>query len=126
MVPGAGRRSRLLLAVLALTVASGLVAVLTLWRHSEAERLRAENALARAIASDKVTSEAVRDLVGLLTMNVDVPQMLVSERILESSHVVRDLTAKLRQDPGVAVIEPRCDSAALKVNWQKDFRAKPG
>jgi serine/threonine protein kinase len=90
------------LAVLAVTVASSLVGLLTLWRHSESERLRAENALARAIASDKVTSEAVRDLVGLLTMNVDVPQMLVSERILESSHVVRDLTAKLRQDRGIA------------------------
>ena len=45
-----------LLAVLAFTVASSLVGLLTLWRHSEAERARAENALARAIESDKATS----------------------------------------------------------------------
>jgi serine/threonine protein kinase len=91
-----------LLAILALTVASSLVGLLTLWRHSEAERGRAENALARAIASDKVKSGAVRDLVGLLTMTEDAPQMLVSDRLLESSRVVRGLTLKLRQDPGIA------------------------
>ena len=91
-----------LLAVLALTVASSLVGLLTLWRHSEAERGRAENALARAIASDKATSGAVRDLVGLLRTTVEAPQMLASERLVESSRVVRDLTAKLRQDRGFA------------------------
>ena len=91
-----------LLAVLALTVASSLVGLLTLWRHSEAERRRAENALARAIASDKATSGAVGDLVDLVTTTMDAPQMLVSERLVESSRVVRDLTAKLRQDRGVA------------------------
>ncbi len=91
-----------LLAVLALTVASSLVGLLTLWRHSEAERARAENALARAIESDKATSGAVRDLVGLLATTVDAPQMLASERLDKSSRVVRDLTAKLRQDPGFA------------------------
>ena len=69
-----------LLAVLAFTVASSLVGLLTLWRHSETERGRAENALARAIESDKATSGAVRDLVGLLAMTVDAPQMLASER----------------------------------------------
>jgi len=91
-----------LLAVLALTVASSLVGLLTLWRHSEAERSRAEHALARAIASDKATSGAVRDLVGLLTSNVEVPQMLAYERIVETSRVVRELTAKLRPVRGVA------------------------
>jgi len=91
-----------LLAVLALTVASSLVGLLTLWRHSETERTRAENALARVIESDKATSGAVRDLVGLLASTVDAPQMLAYERLVKSSRVVRDLTAKLRQDPGVA------------------------
>ncbi len=91
-----------LLAVLALTVASSLVGLLTLWRHSETERSRAENALARVIESDKATSGAVRDLVGLLASTVEAPQMLAYERLVESSRVVRDLTAKLRQDPGVA------------------------
>jgi eukaryotic-like serine/threonine-protein kinase len=91
-----------LLAVLALTVAASLVALLTLWRHSEAERGRAENALARAIASEKITAGAVHDLVGLLRTTVDAPQMLVSERLLESSRVVCDLTAKLRLDRGIA------------------------
>ena len=82
MVPApAGVRS--LLAVLAVTVASSLVGLLTLWRHSEAERARAENALARAIESDKATSGAVRDLVGLLATTVDAPQMLASERLVE-------------------------------------------
>jgi eukaryotic-like serine/threonine-protein kinase len=91
-----------LLAVLAVTVVSSLVGLLSLWRHSEAERGRAENALVRAIASDKTTSGAVRSLVGLVTTTVDAPQMLASDRLVESSRVVRDLTAKLRQDPGVA------------------------
>ena len=91
-----------LLAVLALTVASSLVGLLTLWRHSETERSRAENALARVIESDKATSGAVRDLVGLLASTVEAPQMLAYERLVESSRVVRDLTAKLRQDRGVA------------------------
>jgi serine/threonine protein kinase/tetratricopeptide (TPR) repeat protein len=88
-----------LLAVLAVTVASSLVGLLTLWRHSEAERERAENALARAIESDKATSGAVRELVGLLATTVDAPQMLASERFEKTSHVVRDLTAKLRRHP---------------------------
>ncbi len=92
-----------LLAVLALTVALSLVGLLTLWRHSETERSRAENALARVIESDKATSGAVRDLVGLLNSTVEAPQMLAYERLVKSSRVVRDLTAKLRQDPGVAV-----------------------
>jgi tetratricopeptide (TPR) repeat protein len=91
-----------LLAVLTLTVASFLVGLLTLWRHAETERSRAENALARAIASDEATSGAVRDLVGLMTTTVEAPQMLANERLVESSRVVRGLTAKLRQDPGVA------------------------
>jgi len=91
-----------LLAVLAFTVASSLVGLLTLWRHSEAERARAENALARAIESDKATSGAVRDLVGLLSTTVDAPQMLASERFEKTSHAVRDLTAKLRRLRGFA------------------------
>ena len=88
-----------LLAVLAFTVASSLVGLLTLWRHSEAERARAENALAHAIESDKATSGTVRDLVGLLATTVDAPQMLASERFEKTSHAVRDLTAKLRRHP---------------------------
>src|SRR5262245_34209608 len=87
-----------LLAVLAFTVASSLVGLLTLWRQSEAERGRAEKALARAIESDQATSGAVRDLVGLLATTVDAPQMLASQRLDKASRVVRDLTAKLRQD----------------------------
>ncbi len=69
-----------LLAVLAVTVVSSLVGLLTLWRRSETERSRAENALARAIESDRATSGAVRDLVGLLTTTVDAPQMLAEDR----------------------------------------------
>ncbi|MGO9470324.1 MAG: protein kinase domain-containing protein [Isosphaeraceae bacterium] len=84
-----------LLAVFALTVASSLVGLLTLWRH-------AENALARAKDSEKTSSAAVRDLIGLLATTVDAPQMLPSELLAKSSDVVRDLTAKLRQDRGFA------------------------
>jgi serine/threonine protein kinase len=87
-----------LLAILAFTVASSLAGLLTLWRHSEAERARAETALARAIESDEATSGLVRDLVGLLATTVDAPQMLVSERLNEACRVVRELTAKLRRD----------------------------
>ncbi len=84
-----------LLAVLAVTVVSSLVGLLTLWRH-------AENALARAKDSEKTSSTAVRDLIGLLATTVDAPQMLPSELLAKSSDVVRDLTAKLRQDRGFA------------------------
>jgi tetratricopeptide (TPR) repeat protein len=91
-----------LLAVLAFTAASSLVALLTLWRQSEAQRERAENALALAIESDEATSGVVRDLVGLLSMTVDSPQMLASERYEKSSRAVRDLTAKLRRHRGFA------------------------
>jgi hypothetical protein len=87
-----------LLALLAVTVSSSLVGLLTLWRHSEAERVRAENALARAIDSDKETSAAIRDLVDLLATTVNEPQMLASERLERASRAVRDLTAKLRRD----------------------------
>ena len=112
-----------LLAVLAVTVASSLVGLLTLWRHSEAERARAENALARAIESDKATSGAVRDLVGLLATTVDAPQMLASERSRKSSRVVRDLTAKLRQDRGFAAsnLVAICD---LERELAEDFRRR--
>jgi Protein kinase domain len=91
-----------LLAVLAVTVASSLVGLLTLWRHAETERRRAENALARAIASDKATTGAVGDLVGLLATTVDAPQVHTSELLDKSLDVVRDLTAKLCQDRGFA------------------------
>jgi serine/threonine protein kinase/tetratricopeptide (TPR) repeat protein len=98
-----------LLTVLTLTVASSLVGLLTLWRHSETERSRAEtersraeNALAHAVESDKATTGAVRDLVGLLALTEETPQMLAYDRLVESSRVVRDLTGKLRQHRGVA------------------------
>ena len=90
------------MAVLAFTVASSIVGLLALWRHSEAERARAENALARAVESDTATSGAVRDLVSLLATTVDAPQLLVSQRFEKSSHVVRYLTAKLRRHRGFA------------------------
>ena len=91
-----------LVCVLALTVASSLVGLLSLWRHSEAERGRAEKALARAIASDKATTGAVGDLVGLLATTVEAPQVRTSELLDKSLDVVRDLTAKLRRDRGFA------------------------
>jgi eukaryotic-like serine/threonine-protein kinase len=91
-----------LLAVFAFTAASSLVGLLTLWRHSESERARAENALARAVESDKAMSATVRELVGLLATTVDAPQMLASERFQETSHAVRELTAKLRRQRGFA------------------------
>ncbi len=91
-----------LLAVLTLTVALSLVGLLTLWRHSEAQRVGAESALALAVASDKAMSRTVREIVGLLATTVYAPQSLASERVASASRVVRDLTAKLRQDPGVA------------------------
>jgi len=56
----------------------------------------------RVVESDKATSGAVRDLVGLLASTLEAPQMLAYERLVESSRVVRELTAKLRKDPGVA------------------------
>jgi serine/threonine protein kinase len=91
-----------LLALFAITVVSSLLGLLTLWRHSEAERRRAEDALARMIESDAATSMAVGDLVGLLTSPVQAPHMLAHERLVESSRVVRNLTAKLRQGRAVA------------------------
>jgi eukaryotic-like serine/threonine-protein kinase len=87
-----------LLAFLALTVASSLVGLLALWRHSEAERGRAENALTRALESDRATSDAVRDLVGVLATTVEAPQVHALERFQKSSHAVRELTAKLRKN----------------------------
>ena len=87
-----------LLVVLAFTVASSLVGLLTLWRFSEAEHTRAEIALARIIESDNATAVAVRDLVGLLSANADPPQMLVSERLEKSSHAVGEITARLHRN----------------------------
>jgi hypothetical protein len=84
------------------TAASSLVGLLTLWRHSEAERGRAENALAHAIESDQATSGAVGDLVSLLATTADAPQMLASERFEMTSHAVRELTANLRRHRGFA------------------------
>ena len=91
-----------LLAVFAFTVASSLVGLVTLWRYSEAERARAENALARAIVSETAMSTTVRDLVSLLATTVDAPQRLASERFDETSHAVRELTARLRRLRGFA------------------------
>ncbi len=112
-----------LLAVLAFTVASSLVGLLTLWRHSEAERGRAENALARAIESDKATSGAVRELIGLLATTVDTPQMLASERFEMTSHAVRELTANLRRHRGFAAsnLVAICE---LERQLAEDFRRR--
>ena len=108
-----------LLAVLALTVASSLVGLFSLWRRSETERSRAESALERSIASDQATSGAVRELVGLLGMTVDAPQTLASERVHTASRVVRDLTAKVRQDRGFAASNrvAICDLESLLADY---------
>jgi eukaryotic-like serine/threonine-protein kinase len=92
----------LLLAVLALTVVSSLASLLLLWRRSEAERVRAEIALARALESDKATSATVQELVALLTTTVDSPQMLLSERIDKVVNVLYDLMSKARRGAGFA------------------------
>jgi len=112
-----------LLVVLAVTSASSLVGLLTLWRHSEAERARAGNALARAIESDKATSGTVHDLVGLLATTVDAPQMLASERFEKTSHAVLDLTAKLRRYRGFAAsnLVAICE---LERQLAEDFRRR--
>jgi serine/threonine protein kinase len=98
-----------LLAVLALTVASSLVSLLTVWRRSETERSRAENALARAIESDKTTSGAVRDLVGLLASTVQAPQNA-------RARTPRRVFARRTRSHGETAtgsrgrhLEPRCD-----------------
>ena len=84
---------------------------------------RAENALARAVESDKATSGAVRDLVGLLATTVDAPQMLVSERFEKASHVVRDLTAKLRRHP-VFATSNLVAICGLERQFAVDFRRR--
>jgi tetratricopeptide (TPR) repeat protein len=113
----------MLLAILAVTLTSSLLGLFILWRQTEAERARAENALARAIESDKATSGAVRDLVDLLATTVDTPQMLASERVEKSSRVVRDLTAKMRQDRGFAAsnLVAICE---LERQLSEDFRCR--
>lgn len=99
-----GRRPALasLAAVLSFTIVLSLAGLLTLWRRSEAQRVRAENALARAVASDRATSGAVRQLIGLLRSIVDSPQILSSERLERSARAVLDLTAKLRRERGLS------------------------
>jgi hypothetical protein len=81
----------LLLGVLAITVLSSLIGLLTLWRQSEA-------ALARAVASERTASGAVGDLVGLLSNSVNVPEVLAARRNDDAVAAVRDLTARLRRD----------------------------
>ena len=109
-----------LLAVLAITVASSLIGFLTLWRHSEAERSRAEHALVRALESDKAASGAVRDLVGLLASTTKSPQRRAYERLVESSRLLRELTAKLRQVRGVAASD-LIEICGLERDLAKDF-----
>jgi hypothetical protein len=105
-----------LIGVLALTVASSLVGLLTLWRRSEAQRVR-------AVASAENASEAVRQVVDLLTSTVDTTQMLSEERIERSLRFARDLTARMRQDEeyGDPIIVAFCD---LENQLSKDFRRR--
>jgi tetratricopeptide (TPR) repeat protein len=87
-----------LLAILTLTVATSLVGLASLLRHSEAERGRAEAALASALASDKARTGAVRELVDLLATTVDSPQMLASERFASACQVIHDLAEAERRE----------------------------
>ena len=89
-----------LLAVLAVTVTSSLLGLLTLWRHPSVQgrecsgprnRQRENHAPGRFVISSVC-----------LATTVDAPQMLASERLDKTLDVVRDLTAKLRQDRGFA------------------------
>jgi hypothetical protein len=89
----------LLLAVLAITVASSLVGLFTLWRRSEGQRARAEDALGRAVASEKSAAGAVGELVGLLSRSVGTPEVMAAERMDNLVAVVRDLTARLGREP---------------------------
>jgi hypothetical protein len=112
-----------LLAILAFTLASSLVGLLTLWRHAEAERGRAENALGHAIESDKAASGTIHDLVGVLATTVNAPQMLAAERFQETSHAVRELTTKMRrhQDFTTSDLVAIC---ALELHLAGDFRRR--
>ncbi len=95
-----------LLAVLALTVTSSLVGLFVLWRQSE-------NALARAVESDKETSAVIREYLELLTETANAPQLYPSERLQKTSRVVHDLIVKLRRDQMVSAsnVVAICDLA---------------
>ena len=112
------------LAALAITIGSALVGLLALWRHSEAERARAEAALARAIESDKATSGTVRQLVGLLSTTIDSPQLLASERLENSARAVLDLTAILRRDRGFAAPGGLVAVCEIERRLAEDFRRR--
>lgn len=91
-----------LLAVFAGFVTSSLLGLCLLWRQTEFERVRAQNALAQALDSENTTSSAIGKFVDLLTMLEAAPELLPSDRLERSSRIARDLTAKLRQNPRFA------------------------
>ncbi len=85
------------LALFMVTVTASLLGLFLLWRRSE-------SALAHAVESDHAATGALRDLVGLLTLTADEPQLVTSERIEKAARVVRDLMAKLRRNPGFSAV----------------------
>jgi hypothetical protein len=86
---------------LATIVVASLVGLWGLYRKVESSRVRAEMALAKAVASDREALGALTELVSVVHESVLTPETLMTERTTRWTRVVHNLSARLRATPNL-------------------------
>lgn len=92
-----------LAASLLLILLGGIAALTTLWRQSVQQQRVAEGALARALESDRLSDDAVAQLIDLTGKTIDSPEWTMGGGIERSLPAIFELTSMIRQTPELSI-----------------------
>jgi hypothetical protein len=92
-----------LAASLLLILLGGIAALTTLWRQSVRQSRVAEGALARALESDRLSDDAVTQLIDLTGKTIDSPEWTMGRGIEDSLPAIFELTSMIRQTPELPI-----------------------
>ena len=92
-----------LAASLLLILLGSIAALTTLWRQSVRQSRVAEGALARALESDRLSDDAVTQLIDLTGKTIDSPEWTMGRGIEDSLPAIFELTSMIRQTPELPI-----------------------
>ncbi len=92
-----------LAASLLLILLGSIAALTTLWRQSVRQSRVAEGALARALESDRLSNDAVAQLIDLTGKTIDSPEWTMGGGIENSLPAIFELTSMIRQTPELPI-----------------------
>jgi serine/threonine protein kinase/tetratricopeptide (TPR) repeat protein len=94
-----------LLGLLAATFAASFIALAMLWRHSDAQRRRAEAALSRAVENEAMVSRVRSEMINLLMRTLPSTDTFLADRSAEVMKLVGDQTKRLCDVQGLAAAD---------------------